>query len=152
MSRKRKKKLEPGVCPKCKTANPEGAKFCNKCGARLQIVMKGGFEGLVALHIVAALYVLLSAVFNTVLWSSTNILSSVILSLHLVSGVLGLGVAYTLNTGKISRWTKFLSLAMVAAGFVGTTFWFLIASEISGPGWVIFLVTAWKLWQDRHSF
>lgn len=147
--RKKKKKLEPGVCPKCETKNPENAKFCNSCGARLQVVVKGGFEGLVALHTVAALYVLLSVTFNRLVQASP-----IFLSLYVVAGVLGLGGAYALNAGKIKTWTKFLSLAMVVVGIVGTTLLFILGLTIEGvvgPAWVIFLATAWKLWQDRHS-
>ena len=147
--KKKKKKLEPGVCPKCETKNPENAKFCNSCGARLQIAVKGGFEGLVALHTVAALYVLLSVAFNRLVQ-----VSPIFLSLYLVAGVLGLVVAYALNAGKIGPWTKFLSLAMVVVGIVGTAFLFIVGLTIAGvvgPSWVIFLATAWKLWQDRRS-
>lgn len=153
MSGKRKKKSEPGECPKCKAKNPEDAKFCNKCGARLQIPLKGGFEGLVTLHTVAGLYVLLSATFNILV---KELFFPFFLIIYLVSGVMGLGVAYALNAGKIKRWIKFLSLAMVITGFVGTFLLFLLPMLVAGSGvelgWVIFLITAWKLWQDRYSF
>lgn len=149
MSRKRKKKLGLGVCPKCKTKNPEDSKFCNKCGAKLQIAVKGALDGLVALHVVAGLYVLLSVAFNNLVRASP-----LFLSLYLAAGVLGLVVAYALKAGKIRTWTKFLSSAMIVIGLVGTIWLYLIGLTILGvigPGWIIFVVAAWKLWQDRDS-
>ena len=144
-----KKKMEFVICHKCGARNPKGAKFCNNCGVRLQLTVKGGFEGLVYLHVVAALYVLLSAAFNALVQASP-----LFLGLYVVAGVLGICVAYALSSGKVGGWVKFASLIMTILGLIGTILMFLIGLEIKGvigPAWILFLATAWKLWKDRHS-
>lgn len=132
-----------GKCPKCGSENPAKSMFCNTCGSRLQVV-KGGFDGLVSLNAVAAVYSLFSAAFYGL------ILEPLFLGLYLAAGVLGLYVAYALNAGKIRRWTKFVSVAMIAAGLVVTVLlgWVIL---VINPGWMIFVAVAWKLWQDRNS-
>ena len=37
-------KLEP-VCPSCKVANPSGSKFCNECGQDLRPIFESPSEG-----------------------------------------------------------------------------------------------------------
>jgi len=153
MPRKREKikpaPLKPGVCPKCGAENLENAKFCNNCGAWLKRTIKVGFEELITLHMLAALYSLLSAAFNSLIQAT-----SLLWELYLAAGALGIYCAYALNAGMIKRWTKFVSLAMIAVGLAGTTLMFIIGLRLKGavgPGWVIFLVTAWKLWQNRYN-
>jgi hypothetical protein len=138
---------EGPTCPKCGAKNPEGAKFCNNCGTRLQLAVKSNFEGLAYLHLATALYVLLSVAFNALVRASP-----LFLGLYVVAGVLGMCVAYALSTGKVRSWIKPASLVAIIAGLTGTTFMFIIGLEIKGvigPAWVLFLATAWKLWKDR---
>jgi ribosomal protein L40E len=149
MSDAEKSEKKPNICPKCGAKNRSAAKFCDSCGARLLVESKGGFEALASLNLVAALYVLLSAAFNEIIRAAP-----IFLALYLSAGILGLGVAYQMSAGKVGRWTKFLSLAIVILGLAGTIILFLIGLGIRGvvgPGWVIFLILAWRLWQDRRS-
>jgi len=151
MEKKRKKMT---VCPKCRWKNPEEAVFCLKCGSKIRKVKEAPapLEGLISLHIVGSLYVILSAVFNPFVRES-----ALYLPLYSASGILGLFTAYTLHYKGI-KWTKIiLSSATVALGFAGTFRLFLIGlmlrEEIRGifaPAWIIFLIIALKLWQDRH--
>jgi len=141
------KKMEP--CPKCGMKNLEGAKFCNNCGTRLQAAPKGDFEGLSSLYLVGALYSLLSVAFNTLIRADLLLFGS-----YLVAGIFGLYIAYALKAGGIKGWIKYISMVTVAAGLIGTSLLFLIGLGIKGvigPGWVIFLVTGWKLWKGRHN-
>jgi len=143
------------VCPKCGWKNPEEAVFCLKCGAKVQEVEEAPapLEGLTFLHIVGSLYAILSAAFNPFVRES-----ALYLPLYFASGILGLCTAYALHQKKGRKWAKILlSSAAVALGFAGTFRLFLIGlmlrEEIRGifePTWIIFLITALKLWQDRR--
>lgn len=143
------RRKEKSVCPKCGKENPEDAVFCNSCGAKLLIAGKGGFEGLISLHVVAVLYTFLSVAFNELVR-----VAPLFLSLYLATGVLGLIVVYALAAGKAKGWTKFVSVAMIATGLAGSFLLFLIGLTlrgIIGPDWVIFIVTGALLWKDRRS-
>jgi len=149
-----KKQKKTAVCPKCGWKNPEEAVFCLKCGSKIRKVEEAPapLEGLTFLHIVGSLYVILSVV-NPFIRES-----ALYLPLYLASGILGLCTAYILHQKKGKKWTRIvLSSATVALGFAGTFRLFLIGlmlrEEIRGifaPSWIIFLITALKLWQDRH--
>jgi hypothetical protein len=137
------------MCTKCGAENLENAKFCNNCGVVLKIARKVGFEDLITLHMLAAFYSLLSAAFNSLIQAT-----SLLWELYLATGALGIYCAYALNAGIIKRWTKFVSLTMIVVGLAGTTLMFLIGlgmRRVVDPGWIIFLVIGWKLWQNRYS-
>ena len=152
MEKKRKKTV---VCPKCGWKNPEEAAFCLKCGSKIQKAEQAlaPLEGLTLLYIVGSLYAILSVVFNPFVREST-----IYLPLYFASGILGLCTAYVLHQKKGGKRTKILiSSATIALGFAGTFRLFLIGlmlreeiRGIFGPAWIIFLITALKLWQDRH--
>jgi uncharacterized protein (DUF983 family) len=150
-----KKKMEElvaagfGNCPKCGAMNAETAKFCNTCGAQLQVTAVSGVEGLVSLHVVVALYVFISLAVNALIQASL-----LFLSLYIVTGVLAIVGVSLLRTERGRRWAKFVSVAMIGAGIVGTFLFWLIGLAVSGvvgPAWVIFIVTIWQLWRDRRS-
>lgn len=151
-----KKNRKTSVCPKCGWKNPDEAIFCLKCGSKIQKKVEEAptpLEGLTFLHIAGSLYTILSAVFNPFVRES-----AIYLPLYLASGILGLFSAYALHQKKGGKWTKILlSSATVALGFAGTFRLFIIGlllreeiRGIFGPAWIIFLITALKLWQDRH--
>jgi len=151
----KKNQKKTAVCPKCGWKNPEEAVFCLKCGSKIQKMEEAlaPLEGLTFLYIVGSLYTILSAVFNPFVRES-----ALYLPLYFASGILGLCTAYVLHQKKGGKWAKILlSSATVALGFAGTFRLFLIGlmlrEEIRGifsPAWIIFLITALKLWQDRH--
>jgi len=142
------------VCHKCGWKNPDEAIFCLKCGSKIQKVKEAPatLEGLIFLHIVGSLYTILSVVNPFVRESAFY------LPLYLASGILGLCAAYALHQKKGGKWVKILlSSGTVVLGFAGTFRLFLIGlmlreeiMGIFGPGWIIFLIIALKLWQDRH--
>jgi uncharacterized protein (DUF983 family) len=150
-----KKKMEEpvaagfGNCPKCEAMNSDTAKFCNTCGAQLQVTAVSGVEGLVSLHVVVTLYVFISLVVNALIQASL-----LFLSLYVVTGVLAIVGVSLLQMKRGRRWAKFVSVAMIGVGLVGTFLFWLIGLAVSGvvgPAWVIFIVTIWQLWRDRRS-
>lgn len=151
-----KERKDKKVCPKCGWKNPKEALFCLKCGSKLEVVKvaeRAPLEGLVFLHIAGSLYTILSVVFNPFVRESP-----LYLALYFASGILGLCTTYALHQKKGRKWTKILlSSATVALGFAGTFRLFVIGlmlreeiRGIFGPAWIIFLITASKLWRDRH--
>jgi ribosomal protein L40E len=143
-----KPEAQRGVCPKCGNLNPADAEFCFKCGTRFG-PGGGSLDGLMVLSLTGVLYTVLSAALNEIIRSST-----LFLGLYLGTGVLGIVVLYGLRTRRFMRWIKFVCLAMVAVGLSGTFLMYLIGlglRGVVGPGWVIFVVMGWRLWQDRYS-
>ena len=154
-----KERKDKKVCPKCEWKNPKEASFCLKCGSKIEVVKlaeRASLEGLIFVHIVGSLYAILSVAFN----AYVRVFPFYLL-FYVVSGILGLAAAYALHQEKGRKWMKtLLSFATVALGLVGTFRLFLISQllraelrellPLVGPAWIIFVITGFKLWQDRN--
>jgi hypothetical protein len=139
-------------CPKCGFENLPEARYCSSCREELGVDVRavgGRFEGLTLLHLVGSFYVLVSLVFNEVVRASLFFMVP-----YLVSGVLGLVCAWGFShwsSIKVKGLVKLLSVISVGVGLIGTFLLFVIGLDLKGivgPAWLIFLVSAWKLWRD----
>jgi len=135
-------------CGKCGFDNPANLKFCGNCGARLGVTeITPKFEALALLHVTGSTYLLISLVFNTLVQASM-----VFIIPYIASGLLGLYAGYEFYTGKVSKWLKIISAAVIATGLASTSTLFLIGLGVRGvigPAWTIFLINAWTLWKER---
>lgn len=106
----------------------------------------GVFEALEFLHATGSAYILVSAAFNFLVKSVYALLT-----FYITSGIVGLCAALMLHERRSDDLARFLSVAAMLGGVMATGWvWYIglaSASGIFGPGWVIFLITAWKLWQ-----
>jgi hypothetical protein len=71
------------------------------------------------------------------------------ITLYAVAGITGLIAAYQFYSGRVEKYTKYLSLFAIGIGIVATSILFimgLLLNGIIGPAWVIFIVNAFALW------
>lgn len=143
------------ACPNCGQENPEGARFCTRCGSEIRRGEgdQSHLEGLTFLLVVGSLYALLSVVFNSLVRRSVFYLP-----VYSTAGLLGLLSAYLVYREVGERWAKVLvSSVAVVAGFAGTFRLFLVGLMVRletrglfGPAWIIFLAIGVKMWLDRR--
>jgi len=110
--------------------------------------LKGRFEALSLLLFVGSAYLIVSLIFNVIYQVA------IFAILSIVSVVFGVYAGYGLYRGRFGRGVLASSVAAVAFGFAVTFLVFLMGLDVKGvfgPGWVIFLVAAWKLWRDRKA-
>jgi len=138
-------------CAKCGFENLVNASFCSGCGAGLKPLpaeAKGRFEALSLLLLVGSAYLIVSLAVDMIY----QVMVFAILAI--VSVVLGVYAGYGLYRGRFGRGVLASSVVAVAVGFAVTflVFWMgLDVKGVFGPGWVIFAVSAWKLWRDKKT-
>jgi hypothetical protein len=149
------KEAAGATCGKCGSENPPGAKYCLNCGKKLVGPVEPGFrsfEGLSLLHLAGSAYVLISVLFNELIFGHPLFLVP-----YLVAGLLGLAAAYEFhNWLNVERKRLIIAISMltISLGFGATFVLFLVGLTVHGvigPTWVIFLLNGWKLWADRHK-
>jgi hypothetical protein len=138
-------------CAKCSFGNLANAHFCSGCGAGLKPLpaeAKGRFEALSLLLLVGSAYLIVSLaadmVYQVVVFAIVSI----------VSVVFGVYAGYELYRGRFGRGVLASSVVAVTFGFAITFLIFWIGLDVNGvfgPGWVIFAVAAWKLWNDKKA-
>lgn len=106
---------------------------------------RGASEALGLLHTTGSAYLFISSAFNFLVKSV-----HALLVFYITAGIVGLCAALLFNDRRTDDLTRFLSLAAVVGGVAATglvSYIGLGLGGVVGPGWLIYLITAWKLWK-----
>ncbi len=136
-------------CPKCGYENPPEAKYCINCGYRLFQEEIERLEGSGLLLLTSGIIMIVTFLFNALLR-----VFPLLELIYIIFGVASIYSGYRLYRGVRSPADVMIASLSIIFGFAGTLLLYLYGLALKGlvtPDWIIYLVAAIKLYNDRQK-